>query len=84
MKEVVLEDQIEGTRDLVPNVEDLKFRQALMPLDLPKDYAKTLSRGLREGLLQSQKWFRTSVIIPGLTGVDLEWVVAGQTAGVSS
>ena len=53
------------------------------PLSLPKDMAVHLARWLREGVLNRQAGFRGTVDIPGLAPLDVEWVAAGQTAGVA-
>jgi hypothetical protein len=52
-------------------------------LSLPPEGAQKLAAALRENLLKDHKRFRANVGIAGLPGIDLEWMAAGQTAGVA-
>jgi hypothetical protein len=53
------------------------------PLTLPKEMAVHVARWLREGVLNRQAGFQGRVEIEGLPPLDVEWVAAGQTAGVA-
>jgi hypothetical protein len=59
-----------------------RLNRPAAPLNLPGPAVRRLLKEIKDGFLRRQNGFRSTVKIGGLPALDLEWIAAGQTAGV--